>query len=206
MYSWIHEWYCSFTCLECWPYTHIVICVSIYNMTILVTTEVNFLHSPLNIIGSIFVCTWLAFTSHRVMFSLKHRHIMLLLHMCFISAVLYAFIWVCWWTCMHAYFVLALPLRSWRDLMFEAVFDTFTNTQAPQFSKFVICTCKPEHYISFTFACFFSYDKGLHWRFPMSALVYLLASLSIFKYSECVLVTLNFTFLSYTFEHVTVFV
>jgi hypothetical protein len=105
--------------------------------------------------------------------------------------------------CMHISF-LALPLRSWRDLMFEAVFDTFTNTQAPQFSKFVICTCKPEHYISFTFACFFSYDKGLHWRFPMSALVYLLASLSIFKYSECVLVTLNFTFLSYTFEHVTV--
>jgi hypothetical protein len=34
--------------------------------------------------------------------------------------------------------------------------------------------------------------------------VYLLASLSIFKYSEFVLVTLNFTFLSYTFEHVTV--
>jgi len=107
--------------------------------------------------------------------------------------------------CMHISF-LALPLRSWRDLMFEAVFDTFTNTQAPQFSKFVICTCKPEHYISFTFACCFSYDKGLHWRFPMSALVYLLASLSIFKYSEFVLVTLNFTFLSYTFEHVTVFV
>ena len=73
--------------LECRPYTHIVTHASIYNVAILVTTEVNFLHSPLNIFGSTFVCTWVAFTSHRVMILLKHRHTMLLLHMLHFSCL-----------------------------------------------------------------------------------------------------------------------
>ncbi len=123
--------------LECRPYTHMVTCVSIHitqlcvhlhhsvmcpcttwrRWATLVTTEVNFVHSPLNIIGSTFVCTWFAFTSHRVMVSksLEHRHHhVTLTHQ--LSCML-QFGFVDDYACMHiSFFGIAFEILTWSNV------------------------------------------------------------------------------------------